>query len=225
MELVFEKVGNRYVAEFKADNDFNLHVERTKLGTLEVYQKGVEEGEYDFAWNSGISARKVIDYDFAALVYPKWIKVVSGSEVVSANVNFNEGGGSGSGSGSSDGVTMEYYHIDYDNTYLSEIISTKGMTWLNGYVFVLFNIIKYEDKFYGITSTGSGDYVNLYTPENNIKALDVACMNVPIAISGSVLQGDTWVDSIKNYFYEITDWSWLVPITKEEFFDFVNNYE
>ena len=91
MELVFEKVGNHYVAEFKADNDFNLHVKRTKLGTLEVYQKGVEEGEYDFAWSPGIGARKVIDYDFAALVYPKWIKVVSGSEVTNAAVTCSNG--------------------------------------------------------------------------------------------------------------------------------------
>ena len=131
-------------------------------------------------------------------------------------------GGSGSGSGNSDGATMEYYHIDYDNAYLSEIISTKGVSWLNSYIFDSFNIIKYEDRWHDITSTGSGNYIRMYEAGDGIKALDVACVNVPTAISGEVLQGDTWLDSIKDYYYEITDWSWLVPITKEEFFDFVN---
>ena len=58
--------------------------------------------------------QKVYDIDFGALVYPKWIKVVSGSEVLSASVNFNEGGGSGNGEAS----TVGYYHIikDYIGT-------------------------------------------------------------------------------------------------------------
>ena len=110
MEITFEKVNeHRYEAYFEALGDFNLHVERVKNGTLEVYQRGIAEGEYDFAWSAGIGARKVIDYDFAAFVYPKWIKVVSSSEVVTASVNFNEGGGSGSGSGEIS--TVEYLDI------------------------------------------------------------------------------------------------------------------
>ena len=117
MELVFEKVSNQYVAEFEATNDFNLHIEREEIGVLEVHQRGSEEGKYDFAWGTGINGRKVIDYDFGALVYPKYIKVVSSSEVLSASVNFNEGGGSGSGSG--EASTIEYLDVsnmdDNDN--------------------------------------------------------------------------------------------------------------
>ena len=113
MELTFEKVGNQYVAEFQAPSDFNLHIEREEIGVLEVHQRGSEEGKYDFAWSAGINGRKVVDYDFGALVYPKWIKVISGSEVVSASVNFNEGGGLGSGSSSGDERVI-YYKFEQD---------------------------------------------------------------------------------------------------------------
>ena len=88
MEINFEKVGNQYVAEFEATADFNLHIEREENGVLELHQRGSEEGKYDFAWSAGINGRKVVDYDFGALVYPKWIKVVSGSEVVRGEVTF-----------------------------------------------------------------------------------------------------------------------------------------
>ena len=87
MELTFEKVGNQYVAEFQAPSDFNLHIEREEIGVLEVHQRG----RYDFAWGTGVNGRKVVDYDFGALVYPKWIKVVSGSEVVKAFVTCSNG--------------------------------------------------------------------------------------------------------------------------------------
>lgn len=103
MELVFQKIGNKWVAEFEAPSDFNLHLERKASGNLIVKQSGVKESEYDVAFVKELDY--VVDYDFGALVYPKYIKVVSGSEVVSASVNFNEGGGSGSGSGS-DNVTI-----------------------------------------------------------------------------------------------------------------------
>ena len=60
---------------------------------------------------TGVNGRKVVDYDFGALVYPKWIKVVSGSEVVSASVNFNEGGGSGNGSSESSGEAFTFFDV------------------------------------------------------------------------------------------------------------------
>lgn len=134
MELTFEKVGNQYVAEFQAPSDFNLHIEREEIGVLEVHQRGSEEGKYDFAWGTGVNGRKVVDYDFGALVYPKWIKVVSGSEVVSASVNFNEGGGSGNGSGEK----IEYTYFDFrdynlsenDNIYLLNLLVNSSLLYL-----------------------------------------------------------------------------------------------
>lgn len=91
MEINFEKVGNQYVAEFEVTADFNLHIEREENGVIEVHQRGSEEGKYDFAWGTGVNGRKVVDYDFGALVYPKFIKVVSGSEVIKAFVTCPDG--------------------------------------------------------------------------------------------------------------------------------------
>ena len=138
MEITFEKVGNKYIAEFEATNDFNLHIERAEQGTLEVYQRGTSEGEYDFAWSAGVGARKVIDYDFCALVYPKYIKVVSGSEVLSASVNFNEGGGSGSGESSWICIMCGDSNDDNYNIIASAVASTLGqMTIIQGAAYMI----------------------------------------------------------------------------------------
>ena len=85
MELNFTKTTEGYVAEFKATGDFNLHIERQKQGLIKVMQKGCENGKYAESFSvAGTAATEVFDCDFGSLVYPKWIKVVSGIEVVKA---------------------------------------------------------------------------------------------------------------------------------------------
>lgn len=114
MELQFQKVNeNEWVAEFQATADFNLHIERVSSGSITVAQRGTESGEYDTAWAKGVyEGQRVIDYDFGALVYPKWIKVTSSSEVVSCVVNFSAGGGSGTGGGSGEAASsVEYLDV------------------------------------------------------------------------------------------------------------------
>ena len=86
MELIFNKEGMKYVAEFEASGDFNLHIEREQSSYINIMQRGTSNGAYDLA--KPFSSDKVFDHDFGALVYPKWIKVVSGSEVVKAEVTF-----------------------------------------------------------------------------------------------------------------------------------------
>lgn len=87
MELIFRQNEQfNYEAEFKADGVFNLHIEKTNSGPISILQKGFEQGDY--AQSSVLDSGKVFDYDFGALVYPKWIKVISGSEVIKAEVNF-----------------------------------------------------------------------------------------------------------------------------------------
>lgn len=89
MELKFNKTDqNVYEAIFEATADFNIHLERKSTGIFVIQQSGVADGAFDDAFNLGINAREVIDYDFGALVYPKYIKVVSGSEVIKAEVTF-----------------------------------------------------------------------------------------------------------------------------------------
>lgn len=88
MDLIFEKKEQywgkdaAWVSEFEVAADFNLHVERVSGGRFLVYQKSVADGEYDLVDGLGYKDHKAtIDLDFVALVYPKWIKVVSEAEV------------------------------------------------------------------------------------------------------------------------------------------------
>lgn len=69
-----------WIAEFEVTADFNLHIEREKGGDILLYQKTSGEG-YDIVDGFGVQRHQgVIDIDFAALIYPKWIKIVSESE-------------------------------------------------------------------------------------------------------------------------------------------------
>lgn len=145
MELKFVETieGKEWEAEFEAHSDFNLHLERVKGGSLVVSQRGTTSGEYAAAFAKGMyEGQAVIDYDFGALVYPKWIKVVSGSKVVSASVNFNEGGGSGSESGSGN-LSLAYFYIDRNTTdsYLFDNAVAGNYGVLYGYTFNGDNIV------------------------------------------------------------------------------------
>ena len=93
IKLEFAEVSKGlYEAEFVATANFNLHLEREGTGLLVVKQRGVEKGEYSKAFMRGMNeGKKVFDYDFGALIYPKWIKIESGSKVVSGIVTFSEG--------------------------------------------------------------------------------------------------------------------------------------
>ena len=88
MDLTFEKKEQYFgkdaawVSEFEVTSDFNLHVERISGGRFLVYQKSVADGEYDLVDGLGYKDHKdTIDMDFVALIYPKYIKVVSEAEV------------------------------------------------------------------------------------------------------------------------------------------------
>lgn len=92
MELIFNKTNqNVYEAVFEAPADFNLHIERKSTGSLIVKQGISANDEFADATNFGLNAGKIIDCDFGALIYPKFIKVVSGSEVVKAFITCPDG--------------------------------------------------------------------------------------------------------------------------------------
>lgn len=116
MELQFNQVGKRWEAEFLAEADFNLHIERPAAGSLVLSQRGSESGAYDTA-HAFSSYELVIDYDFTALVYPKFIKIVSEVKPTYAEVTFAAtSGGSGSGNGASgDDVLFFDFKMLYDN--------------------------------------------------------------------------------------------------------------
>lgn len=78
-----------YEAEFEATADFNIHIERKAVGRFLVYQKSVADGQYDIVDTIGrLDHKDVIDLDMTALVYPKYIKIVSESEVTMGVVTF-----------------------------------------------------------------------------------------------------------------------------------------
>ena len=80
MELTFNKVGNKYISEFEVTSDFNIHIERPEGGITDIYQRTSSEGEYAVVEGFDTNGKSVIDVDFTALVYPKWIRVVCGNK-------------------------------------------------------------------------------------------------------------------------------------------------
>ena len=90
MELSFIKSGSKYVCEVQVTSDFNLHIEREDSGFLYVQQRTTFDGEYDSVSGADFSpSDTIIDVDFTALVYPKWIKIVTEVEPTLAVVTFN----------------------------------------------------------------------------------------------------------------------------------------
>ena len=92
MEILFEKKGSAWVSEFEATGDFNLHIERVSDGRFLVHQKSVAGGEYDIVdtvSHMDLDHKAVIDLDFTALVYPKFIKVGCATEPTMAVVTYN----------------------------------------------------------------------------------------------------------------------------------------
>ena len=92
MKLVFNLNQDRWVAEFEATADFNLHIEGVKTGNVSVFQRGSAEGKYAFVVGStpAPSYGTIYDYDFSALVYPKYIRVSCATEPTMAVVTFAE---------------------------------------------------------------------------------------------------------------------------------------
>lgn len=91
MELVFTKENGRWVAEFEVASDFNLHIEGVTDSNVALYQRGSSTGEYAYVRNAVVypSSGKVYDFDFTALVYPKYIKVSCATMPASGVVTFN----------------------------------------------------------------------------------------------------------------------------------------
>ena len=90
MELTFTKDGDKYVAQFTATSDFNIHIEKSG-GRIVLFQSSVENGEYDYVSGATIAESDgVFDSDFTALIYPKYIKMVADSTPRVAVVTFAE---------------------------------------------------------------------------------------------------------------------------------------
>lgn len=88
--ITFNKEGDKYVATFTAVADFNIHIEQ-KGGIVDMLQSSVEGAEYDYVKALNISKfDEVIDVDCTALIYPKYIKLVSKVKPTKAIVTYNQ---------------------------------------------------------------------------------------------------------------------------------------
>ena len=86
MELTFIKNGKKWIAEFEVTSDFNIHIEKPN-GEIYLEQRTTPTGEYDSVNQVYFGAYdKTIDIDFTALVYPKYIRLVSEVEPTMAVV-------------------------------------------------------------------------------------------------------------------------------------------
>lgn len=90
-QLVFTEVEGQYVAEATAYGDYNLHIEREVNGALEVAQTTVQDSEY--VPKVGVSYTPLsanFDDDFDNIVYPKYVRVTSGTPVTSGYITEKE---------------------------------------------------------------------------------------------------------------------------------------
>lgn len=92
MELNFTEKNNRWVAEFEATADFNLHIEGVVEGNISIFQRGTSSGEYAYVKEGTPypSLNATYDYDFTAIVYPKYMKVSCETQPTMAVVTFAE---------------------------------------------------------------------------------------------------------------------------------------
>lgn len=81
--LNFNKQGDFYQAEFVANNDYSLHIEREQEGMFIIMQRTGSKGEYVQCGLPSNLARgwKKLDYSFSHGVYPVNVRIVSETEV------------------------------------------------------------------------------------------------------------------------------------------------
>lgn len=124
MELIFTKQADRWVAEFIANNDFNLHIEGVVEGNVSVFQRGSESGNYAFVKEGTPhpSYANVYDYDFAALIYPKFIKVSCATEPTSGIVTSD---------GEITEIKAQTKEIEVTSNGTTEVTPDAGFSYLN----------------------------------------------------------------------------------------------
>lgn len=79
----------RYVCETTVSADYALHIERAQSGRLNFFVRSTDSGKYcptDVSSFLQNLAKEVFDYDFTHLVYPKYIRIESDTEVTSATL-------------------------------------------------------------------------------------------------------------------------------------------
>lgn len=84
--LSFNQVGDVYQAEFTANSDYALHIERKKVGKLKILQKSITNGSYaDCILPTWVSnCGQVLDCTISHGMYPMHVLIVSETPVTIA---------------------------------------------------------------------------------------------------------------------------------------------
>ena len=124
MNLQFTNKGGNFVSEFEVTSDFNLHIEGVRLSDMHIYQK-TAGGSYakvtDFP--SERSQDRVADFDFASLVYPKFIKVVCATEPTYAEIATD---------GEVTEIKSQSKEVEITSNGVTEIAPDAGFGYLSG---------------------------------------------------------------------------------------------
>ena len=134
MQLEFKKQNGLYEVEFEVTGNFNLHLERKNYGRIELYQKTSSETNYTSSPSYSTNGDAVINLDFSMGIYPKFVKIISYTEVEKAIVTMEgEGGGSASGGlrpVTADDValflTQEQHYLDDEKIEFQDTITIRS---------------------------------------------------------------------------------------------------
>lgn len=179
VELSFLKSGSKYICEFEVSSDFNLHVEREKGGYLFLYQRSSESGNYDSVGDAKFAPQDlVVDYDCSALVYPKYIKIVSEVEPSYAAITTD---------GEVTEIKSQSKEVEITSNGVTEIAPDAGFGYLSG---VKVNVNVPQSGEGGAPSGGSNyEYLDL-------RGIAVATSNYALIISVAYLLN---VEGSANY--------------------------
>lgn len=91
-ELEFQKIEGEeaYEAFATVNGDYAIHLERSDVGYVHIYQTTFPDTGYAEKYNSFEEIEELFDEDFDNIVYPKYVRIVSSSPVTKCLVKDNE---------------------------------------------------------------------------------------------------------------------------------------
>ncbi len=159
MNLQFTNKGGTFVSEFEVTSDFNLHIEGVRLSDMRIGQK-TAGGSYAEVteFPSERSQDRVADFDFASIVYPKFIKVICATEPTYAEIATN---------GEVTEIKSQSKEVEITANGVTEIAPDNGFGYLSG-VKVNVNVPQ---------SGTSGDAPSQPSGGINMKYIDIRAMD------------------------------------------------
>lgn len=176
MELTFNQEGKKFVAEFTASADFNLHIEKHWGGEVSILKSTVDEEGATYVQELKMGEyQSVLDKDFSEKVYPKHYRIVSSTQYLRAFVTSEGEISAGSGN-------YVYY---------------SGGMYDFAEAFALVSILKVKgDSTKAFLTMGMAQFGTSFNPENIIGVGFDLSMKIN---DGLVTVGDLIANASKNW--------------------------